>query len=172
MATETKNRIMKTSLSIVLVFACYVLCGCEETAQVQPIDKGLINAKQVNMLNDIAIENAIVTQRTLYPFHFINNSEKLNELGRKDLSILIEHFKEYPGQLNVQQQDTDYSLYQARLAFVFQELQDAGVDMTKVSLVDGMPGGDGMETDDVIEIQKAGRKSISTGRASNRLSDF
>lgn len=172
MATETKNKVMKTSLLIVLVFACYVLCSCEETAQVEPVNKGLINAKQVNMLNDIAIENAIVTQRTLYPFHFIKNSEKLNELGHKDLSILIGHLKEYPGQLNVQQQDTDYNLYQARLAFVFQELQDAGVDMTKVSLVDGMPGGDGMETDDVIEIQKTGRKSLSTSGALDRLSDF
>lgn len=164
MATETKNKIKKVSLFIAMVFACYVLCNCEETAQQEPINKGLINAKQVNMLNDIAIENAIVTQHTLYPYHFINNSEQLNELGHRDLSILIEHFKEYPGQLNVQQGHMDYNLYRARLAFVSQELQDAGIDMTKVSIVDGMPGGDGMETDEVIEIQEADRESTGTDR--------
>jgi hypothetical protein len=173
MTKERKNKIMKTSLLIVLVFGCYVLCGCKETARVKPIDKGLIYSKQVNMLNDIAIENAIVTQHTLYPYHFINNSEQLNELGHKDLSILIEHFKEYPGQLNVQQEDIDYSLYKARLAFVSQKLQDAGVDMTKVSIVDGMPGGSGMETDNVIEIQKAKRKSLGTDKLqkSSQVSD-
>jgi len=158
MVTEIKKNIMKTSLLVALFFVCFILCSCNETVKKNPVDKGLINTSQVNMFNDIAMENAIVTQRTLYPYHFINGSEKLNELGNRDVSILIGHLKEYPGQLNLRQGETPISIYQARVAYVSQQLQDAGIDMEKVSIVDDMAGGSGMSTDDVVEIHKADQK--------------
>ena len=172
MVTETKKKIMDASLLIALVFVCFILCGCEETVQQEPIDKSLVNTMQINMLNDIAMENAIVTQCTLYPYHFINNSHQLNELGHKDLSILIDRFKQYPGHLNVQQGDTLSSVYQARVAYVYRQLENAGIDMMKVAIADEMPGGSGMSTDDVVEIQQADRKARTDRREKfPRISD-
>ena len=172
MATVTKKKVMRASLLIAMALVCFVLCGCDETVQKEPVDKGLINARQVNMLNDIAMENAIIAQRTLYPYHFIKDSEQLNELGQRDLSIMTKRFKNYPGQLNVQQGDTPSYIYQERVALVSQKLENAGVDMTKVSIIDGMPGGSGMSTDDVVEIQQADRK-VRTDRREKypRISD-
>ena len=53
-----------------------------------------------------------------------------------------------------------------------QKLENAGVDMTKVSIIDGMPGGSGMSTDDVVEIQQADRKARTDRREKYpRISD-
>jgi hypothetical protein len=164
MATVTKKITVNASLVILLALALFLLCGCEEEVQKRPVDKGLINAAQVNMLNDIAMENAIKAQCTLYPYHFVKNSEQLNELGQRDLSVITEHLKKYPGQLNVQQGNTPLDIYQERVALVSHSLEDAGVDMTKVSIVDGMPGGDGMLSDDVVEIRQADRKARTDRR--------
>jgi len=165
MVTTTKKKSMETYLSIVLLCTCLVVCGCEEPMQNEPvIDKSLINTMQIKMLNDIAMENAIVTQRTLYPYHFIINSEQLNELGHRDLSIIMEHFKNYPGPLNVRQGDTPSSIYLARVAYVSEQFENAGVDMANVSIVDDMPGGTGMPTDDVVEIQQTDRKARTDRR--------
>ena len=160
MLKKTKNKVIYNSLLITLVSISFVLCACEETMiKEPPLDKGMVNIMQINMLNDISMENAIVAQRILYPYHFITNSEKLNELGHRDLAILIEHFKQYPGQLNLQQGDTPAYMYQDRVAYVSQQFENAGVDMTKVSIVDDFPGGPGMTTDDVVEIQQADQKA-------------
>jgi len=172
MVTKTKKKIINTSLSIALVFICFILCACEETMLKEPIDKGMVNSRQIKMLNDISMENAIIAQRTLYPYHFIINNEQLNELGHRDLSVLMEHFKQYPGQLNVQQGDTSSYIYQERVAYVSQQFENAGIDMTKVSIVDDMPGGSGMSTDDVVEIQQADRKARTERREKYpRISD-
>ena len=166
MATITKKITVNASLVILLALTLFVLSGCEEQVKTKPVDKAMINAAQVNLLNDIAMENAIIAQSTLYPYHFIKNSEQLNELGERDLSVITEEFKKYPGMLNLQQGNTPSDLYQKRVDLISQNLEKAGVDMTKVSIVDTMPGGSGMPSDDVVEIRKADREARTSRRES------
>lgn len=44
---------------------------------------------------ETSVENAVISQCTLYPYHFAAYSASLNDLGRRDLNILASHFKEH-----------------------------------------------------------------------------
>jgi hypothetical protein len=162
---------MKQAFVIELVVFCVLLSGCETTAKKPPVNERLMNAGLINAFNDAAMENAIIAQHTLYPYHFVNNSEKLNDLGRRDLSILARHFKEYPGQLNISGEGTDENIYQARLAYVSDMLKKDGIDVSKVAISDGLPGGDGMNSVDVLQIKEADQKARNERRQSYPVTD-
>ena len=81
-------------LMLTIIALSLVMAGCNETSLIketnQPINSGLVKT-----YHNIAIKNAVIRQSTLYPYHFIVNSSELNELGRQDLTTLIEHFRQY-----------------------------------------------------------------------------
>jgi len=134
-----------------------VLCsvawiGCQEPQVGPTVDTSQVNRKVVDTYSDLAIQNAIITQHTLYPYHFKNNSAQLNGLGQQDLSVLVRHFKENPGKINVQQGSTDSILYQSRIQTVYEMLLQGGVSDGQIQIVSGMPGGDGMPSNSMIEI--------------------
>lgn len=155
-----KNVSMKIGVVIEMIFCCILLCGCYETVKERDPDKSLINAELINALNDSAMRNAIISQHTIFPYHFAENSDKLNELGGHDLSVLAGHFKDNPGPLNVRRNNTTEELYQARVNFVLNGLKEAGVETSRISVSDGMPGGDGMPSEKVLNIME--RKNQST----------
>ena len=136
-------------LTLGFVLICIVGVGCDEPVQPPPVNKSEVNAELISAMNDMAMENAIISQHTLFPYHFINNSDKLNELGQRDLAVLVNHFKENPGILNVRRDGTPENLYQARVAFVAQQLRESAV-YAAVELADGMPGGSGMSSENVL----------------------
>lgn len=98
------------------------------------------------------MRNAIITQHSLYPYHFVNNAETLNELGRLDLDVLARHFRDHPGELNIRAGDAAPALYKARVAFILKELEKAGVAVARVRVVDALPGGEGMYSEEVVQI--------------------
>jgi len=128
-----------------------LLGGCEEDARTAA-DRRL-DQELVRTINNIGVENAIITQHTLYPYHFVVGGEKLNDLGQRDFAVLTRHFTEYPGLLNVRREEgVSPELYQARVAFVTSRLKDAGIDPARVSISDGMPGGPGLPAERVVTI--------------------
>jgi hypothetical protein len=128
-----------------------MMSGCKEDARTTA-DKRL-DTELVKTLNNIGVENAIITQHTLYPYHFVVDGDKLNELGQRDFAVLAGHFAEYPGLLNIRQGDgTSAELYKARVAYVTSKLKEAGVEPGRVSVSDGMPGGPGMRSEKVVTI--------------------
>ena len=153
-----KNVSMKIGVVIEMLFCCILFCGCYETVKERDPDKSLINAELVNALNDTAMRNAIISQHTIFPYHFAENSDKLNELGGRDLSVLAGHFKDNPGPLNIRRNNTTEELYQARVNFVLKRLKEAGVE-TSISVSDGMPGGDGMPSEKVLNIMESKNQS-------------
>jgi hypothetical protein len=156
---------VRTVLTSELVVLCVLLCGCNGNARREPVDEGKMNAAPINAFNDTAMENAIIAQHTLYPYHFVNDSDQLNDLGKRDLSILARHFKENPGQLNINSADAGDNLYKARLAYVTAQLKKDGVNLSKLVISDGMPGGSGMSSSDVAQIKEADRKVRNERRA-------
>ena len=134
------------------IILCVLIAGCPGNERQEQLAKSRINAETINTLNNIAIENAIIAQHTVFPYHFINNSEKLNALGQKDLSILAAHFKENPGHLNVRRQNASEQLYQGRVDFVIGQLKAAGVETERIFVSDGMAGGPAMRSENVITI--------------------
>ena len=129
--------------------------GCQENLNESQGDRNL-DVELVNTLNNLGVENAVVAQHTLYPYHFVTDGEELNELGRRDLSVLARHFTAHEGTLNVRRGETAPELYQARLTHVIEALKKAGVDTARMVVADGMPGGDGMASERVVTIMEKG----------------
>ena len=151
----------KTMLLLSLI--CAVLfCGCQKQLPVPTVDEDAVNRKIVDTYSDLAIQNAIIAQHTLYPYHFVNNSPQLNGLGQRDLSVLVQHFQDNPGQLILQQGGTEERLYQSRFQTVYEKLLVGGIPDGKIQISDGMPGGDGMASNSIIEILET-EKTTETG---------
>lgn len=144
---------MKLKTMFVVGLCCTILfTGCQEQQAGPTVDESQVNRKIVDTYSDLMIQNAIVAQHTLYPYHFVNNSVMLNSLGERDLAVLIQHFQDNPGQLMIQQGNTDAILYQSRAQTVYEKLLAGGIPDNQIKIVSGMPGGDGMLSNAVIEI--------------------
>jgi hypothetical protein len=144
---------MKLKELFAMSLVCAVLlCGCQEEQAAPTVDQDAVNRKIVDTYSDLAIQNAIIAQHTLYPYHFVNNGAQLNQLGQRDISILVQHFQNNPGQLTLQQGGTESLLYQSRAQAVYETLLAGGIPDGKIRITDGMPGGDGITSNSIIEI--------------------
>jgi hypothetical protein len=142
---------MRTSGVVAICLLGGLLSGCPEDARTAA-DRRL-DQELVKTLNNIGVENAILTQHTLYPYHFVVDGEKLNDLGQRDFAVLARHFTEHPGLLNVRQgEGISPELYKARITYVTSRLKDAGIDPARVSISDGMPGGPGLPAERVVTV--------------------
>lgn len=103
-------------------------------------------------IQNASLNNAIIAQHTLYPYHFENGSAKLNDLGLRDLNVLCDHFAKATGDLNVRRGTASPSLYEARVKTVLDRLAEVGVQSGSVTVKDGLPGGDGISSERVIVI--------------------
>ena len=151
-------------LAICLI--CSLGVGCQENLHKTRSDRNL-DVELVKSLHQIGLDNALIAQQTLYPYHFVSNGEKLNELGLRDLSVLARHYTAYEGTLNVRREETPPQLYEARITHVIAELKDAGVDADRISIADGMPGGSGMPSERVVAIM---RKDVESQGSTKTLS--
>ena len=166
MALIKKKTFMKLGVVTEVIFFCILTIGCSETVQ-QPLDQSMINAELINTFNDIAMQNAIISQHTLFPYHFVENGKELNKLGQRDLSILAKHFENNPGRLNVRRNITSSDLYQARVNLVLERLKEAGIDTGRISVLDDMPGGSGMPSERILNIlDSTGSARTTTGSRS------
>lgn len=158
---------MKRYGILVACLVCGLIVGCEENRYDSRGGRNL-DAELVNTLNNIGVENAIITQHTLYPYHFDADGPELNGLGERDLSVLARHFTDKSGTLNVRRGDTPVGLYEARVTNVIEKLKTAGVDTSRLSISDSMPGGTGMPSERVVTIlEKAATGSGMQTRASS-----
>lgn len=145
---------MKLYVIISMGFCCMLLAGCPEVEVKQEQNRHLINSEVINTYKETSVQNAIISQRTLYPYHFVNNSAELNELGLRNIAVLSAHFANYPGQLNIRHGSISTNLYIDRINFVVDKLKEAGVNTEQVNITDGTPGGSGITSDAIIVILK------------------
>lgn len=147
------------------------MAGCKSPAVNLDEDSSL-NVWLVKNVQDAAMRNAIIQQHTLFHYHFVPDSEKLNDLGKIDLTVLADHYRENSGELNVRKGNVKAELYEARLRTVREMLHRAGVNEDRVAISDGFPGGEGMSSERVLKILEAGddarsragdKKSSATG---------
>ena len=99
-----------------------------------------------------AVDNAVIREHTIYPYQFVEGRAELNELGRRDVNVLAEHYGGQGGTLNVRRGDAAQELYMGRCKAVMEALAVAGVDQKRILLADGLPGGDGMSSRQVLII--------------------
>jgi hypothetical protein len=142
---------MKLADVAVMCVMCSLTMGCEERESKQEASRKL-DTELVNVLNNIGVENAIIAQHTLYPYHFVPDGETLNTLGDRDLAVLAKHFQKHPGTLNIRRGDVPGELYDARVTHAAERLGQYGVKTDRVSISDGLPGGTGMPSERVVMI--------------------
>lgn len=153
------NRWLMAFLGAIAVSAA----GCSDEGM--PKDRA-VNSALICSYNDMAINNAIIVQHTLFPYHFVSDGAMLNELGAHDLRILAEHYRDYPGPLAIRQGDTPKELYDARLTYVRQALVTAGVAAERIKVCDGTAGGDGANAERVLTVLDREKKNAEKGGGS------
>lgn len=124
-------------------------------------DRSVLNVWLHNSIRDEAIRNAIITQRTLFPYHFVLDSADLNDLGRSELRVLASHFSNRLGEISVRKGKTAETLYLARIDNVVENLREFGVDTDRLKISDVAPGGEGMSSERVLEILLQGDTAFS-----------
>lgn len=148
----------------VVCLSLVLLAGCEEGqrsyAGGQDLDQELVKT-----LNNAGVEAAIIREHTLYPYHFVSDGKALNELGERDFSVLAEHLQQYDGTLNVRRGETRADLYEARVAYILQKLNEAGIETGRISVKDGMPGGSGMPSERVVDVMSQPLEISGSGGA-------
>ncbi len=155
---------LNTSVVLVTLLMGVLLTGCEESTMEGP-DELAVNTRLLNSYNDTAIQNAIVSQHTLYAYHFVPDGPELNELGDRDLAILTQHFSKNGGPLNIRRHEASAELYQARINTVREKLREAGIEMERVRVSESMPGGSGMASERVLVILES--KGVSSPAATS-----
>lgn len=148
-------RLMKRTTLIVWAGLALAALACNSPSSSSPSTSSGPPEREVNVaeskwFNDTAIQNAIIAQHTLYPYHFITYSASLNELGEHDFCVLLDHYKNHPGPLNLRRGDAPPELHEARLQFISDRLAKAGINVGP--LEDGHPGGEGMLSEFVLTI--------------------
>jgi len=145
-----------------LVLLCILVLGCQEENMNKAPDERLMNSKLIEIYSNSSIQNAIISEHTLFPYQFVKNGADLNELGHRDLAVLVRHFAKNGGDLNIRRLGASDELYKARINVVYDELKDAGIDMARISISDGMPDGEGMPSERVLIILEQGTESTGT----------
>jgi hypothetical protein len=142
---------MKVLYTLAVAFALAAACGCQSqtgaTENTSRTDSWLVRS-----YSDEAVKNAVIAQHTLYPYHFVLNGDVLSPLGEHDLAILADHFKRYPGQLNIRRGDVGEDLHRRRVQTVVEVLKSSGVSLDGLTIVDMLPGGDGMNSERVAKV--------------------
>lgn len=138
--------------AIIVVATLMLAVGCESGNLNPDYGSRESEAWLVKTYNDVAIENAIIRQHSILPYHFIRNSDELNELGSRDLAILAGHYSKHPGRLNIRRGSTSPELYESRIKTVLNLMSKAGVKTQKIDVTDGLPGGEGMASHEVTFI--------------------
>lgn len=151
-----------------LVLLCILILGCQEENLDKAPDERLMNSKLIDIYSDSSIQNAIISEHTLFPYHFVKNGADLNELGQRDLAVLTSHFARNGGHLNIRRLGTSAGLYEARVSVVCNVFKDAGIDMARISASDVMSGGSGMLSDRQLGAS-AGLSEANTSEVRNAL---
>ncbi len=133
------------------------LVGCESLAG-NPHEEAEVDRLLAESVFRAQIDQAIVTQNTLYPYHFTQYGYALNPLGLRDLQVLAERYCRNGGVLNVHQGDAPDALYARRVQAVRDALRDLGVPAGNFEIADGLPGGEGLPADDALRALQAIRE--------------
>ncbi len=158
---------MKRPTILILGLALVVLSGCRATYGTEPYGAGFPRAG--DLIRGASLDKALIVQSTLYPYHFVVDGAGLNELGERDLHVLAAHFRQSAGSLHVNRGGAGDALYDARVKAVLAALVEAGVDGGQMKLAEGLPGGDGMPSERIVEILSKpaplGATTVGTGVA-------
>lgn len=130
-------------------------------------DDPKLNGAIVEAQSVEAADNAIVREHTVYPHHFIEGTARLNSLGERDVNVLAAAYGRDGGTIDVGRGGAPSGLYAARCEAVIAQLAEAGVGPGRIVLADGLPGGDGIASVQVLVILAGEREAAEQPSAYN-----
>ena len=172
---------LRCLMLIGLIVSALAGCSNKEKVKVEnefefkgayPDDYEEIHRAMIDGYRTQHVDDAIIRQRTLYPYHFEQDSAELNQLGMRTVHVLSMHYRDKSGTISVRAGGASDELYKARLAEVRQRMTDAGVDLARITIEDRLPGGDGISSDQVVIINeriKEGGMAVSTDDDSSSM---
>ena len=102
---------MRPMIHLIAILSVAAMAGCSLSSQ--PLtERRDRHVSLINSLFDGQINDAVITQHTLFPHHFIAASAALNEHGERDLHALSTHLREHlkPPMLE-KETSTDVTVY-------------------------------------------------------------
>jgi hypothetical protein len=159
---------MKT-LPILTLCLGMAVAGCTTPKDGGEAPRGAENLWAMESIIAAEVNRAIIRQSSLFPYHYIDGSDELNPLGRRDLNVLTDHYQRAiglhkPCQLRIRQGGADEDLYQARIETVLESLLDAGILREDITVTQNLAGGPGMSSDRLVNVifegEMAGTETI------------
>ena len=164
--------------ALVAVATAAILVGCGTAVFPEPSRPAKLTYEQrhwadswmVSSLQEQTVRNAVLRQHTIFPYHFEGDSAELNAIGKRDLAILAGQFRNHAGRLNVRRDEACDRLFQERVASVRAFLWHEGVPPGNVRIADACAGGDGMDSEQTMEVLRRSReKKTATDTGSSMI---
>src|SRR5262245_29676636 len=124
---------VKSLLSCSLLATALAGCWSPADPEVMP---GRAGQWSGDVIRAAAINKAVVTQHTIYPYHFVANTAQLNPLGQRDLTVLADYYRAHPGNLSIRRSGAAQALYDQRIAAVMDKLKASGVAIERLNVAD------------------------------------
>jgi len=157
---------MKQVVGSVLVLCAVAMAGCKYFETKYELNaserRRAANEEMVNAPAEEQVRNAVITQHTIFPHHFVSGTEELNAIGERDLLILAGHYRDHPGPLGMRAEGTCCELDEARVAAVKCFLEHEGVDVATLTIGDAYPAGDGMASTRVLKAVSTDEQATTT----------
>ena len=131
-------------------------CGSPQTAPVVQVPKDAWVSESALVAEAVAVAQMrrdVIAGHTLYSHDFIPGSAALYDWGRRDLAILADHYRVFPGPVNVERGDAADNLYNQRIDTVLRGLARAGVEARRMEVADATPPASGGPADRLVLVQ-------------------
>lgn len=102
---------------------------------------------------DDQARRGIEVQRAIFEYHFRPHSAELTSLGRKVVLVLADSLERDGGRISVQRGSASKDIYAARIILVRENLRAGGVDIERIVIEDGTPGGAGTTSRNAVRIR-------------------
>lgn len=144
-----KSLLPWTAALALLCGGCHDPNGETEPPEMEPAEaKGDPNEPFVHMA-----DNALLADMTVSDIHFLPHRAALNSLGEQRLRRLATLMQEHGGTIRFDTGLADKKLIEARTEKVIAFLASTGLDTTKEIVKPDLPGGQGMDANEVILIK-------------------
>ena len=165
-----QSRLLWSMLALPVVL---VVTGCDGDRKNRSGEGASPTALQRDELNRIdrwaveapiahSVDNAVITQRILYDYHFEAGGSRLTPVGRRDALTMARHYRGTDWELSVRPGSAGPELYAARVKVVRELMQRQGVGGDELVIIDGTPGGAGLPASDARRIRAESLKGAGS----------
>lgn len=158
------GKFLRAALPLALLIAVMPAC---ESAPAPSRDRVTINDADQRAADQAFVREpfsdqarrGVIRQRALFDAHFVPESDRLSSLGRRDVAILAEALRTSGGRISVRRGSASEQLYAARVSQVRAAFVSFGIEQSRITIDDGLPGGAGATTEDALLIRADIRES-------------